>query len=80
VVGWSGGFWLWRVQGLLNSLRPFLDTVGAVFSFVWLWRLLGRMGWLVLSGLRGMMLVLEGENYGWLLLFLFVTMIFLVQQ
>ncbi|HEX8681759.1 MAG TPA: hypothetical protein VF707_05555 [Ardenticatenaceae bacterium] len=80
VVGWSGGFWLWRVHGLLQSLRPFLDAVGAIFSFVWLWRLVGRVGWLALSGLRGMMLVLEGENYGWLLLFIFLTMIFVLQS
>lgn len=80
IIGWAGGFWLWRVRRALYSLHPLLDDASGLFSFVWLWRIIGRVGWLLLSGLRGMMLVLEGENYGWLLLFLFVTLVFLVQQ
>lgn len=80
VFGWAGGLWLWRDRDLLRPLHPGLDLAALTFSFVWLWRFVGRLGWLLLSGLRGMMLVLEGENYGWLLLFLFVTMIFLLQR
>lgn len=79
VIGMAGGLWLWRIQPTLRSLHPILDTASTFFSFVWLWRFVGRMGWLLLSTLRGMMLVLEGENYGWLLLFLFITVIFLIQ-
>ncbi|MBA3532392.1 MAG: hypothetical protein H0T73_10765, partial [Ardenticatenales bacterium] len=80
ILGWAGGLWLWRDRELLRPLHPGLDLAAVAFSFVWLWRFVGRVGWLLLSGLRGMMLVLEGENYGWLLLFLFVTMIFLLQR
>lgn len=80
LLGWCGGLWLWRTRDLLRPLRPGLDLAAGLFSFVWLWRLLGWVGWLLLSAFRGMVLVLEGENYGWLLLFLFVTMIFLLQR
>lgn len=79
VIGAAGGLWLWRIQPTLRSLHPILDTASTFFSFVWLWRFVGRIGWLLLSTLRGMMLVLEGENYGWLLLFLLITVIFLIQ-
>jgi hypothetical protein len=78
VVGWTGGLLLWRNRNRLHSLEPVLDGAAAFFSFAWLWRLIGRGAWLLLSGLRGMMLVLEGENYGWLLLFLFITVILLL--
>lgn len=79
IIGWAGGFWLWRMRPELRSFYPLFDNISTIFSFIWLWRIIGRVGWLLLSGYRGMMLVLEGENYGWLLLFLFVTLIFLVQ-
>jgi hypothetical protein len=79
ILGWSGGLWLWQAREMLQPMRSFLYTTGNLFSFVWLWRFVGRTGWLTLRGLRGMVLVLEGENYGWLLLFLFITMIFLLQ-
>ncbi len=78
-IGWAGGLWLWRMRPELRSFYPLFDNISTIFSFIWLWRIIGRVGWLLLSGYRGMMLVLEGENYGWLLLFLFVTLIFLVQ-
>ncbi|MDQ4075730.1 MAG: hypothetical protein M3220_05715 [Chloroflexota bacterium] len=78
VTGWTGGLLLWRNRARFHSLHPLLDTVASFFSFVWLWRIVGRIGWLLLSGVRGMMLVLEGENYAWLLLFLFVTLILLL--
>ena len=79
IIGWAGGLWLWRMRPELRSFYPLFDNISTIFSFIWLWRIIGRAGWLLLSGYRGMMLVLEGENYGWLLLFLFVTLIFLVQ-
>jgi len=79
IIGWAGGLWLWRMRPELRSFYPQFDNISTIFSFIWLWRIIGRVGWLLLSGYRGMMLVLEGENYGWLLLFLFVTLIFLVQ-
>jgi hypothetical protein len=79
VLGWAGGLWLWQASDALQPVRGFLYTTGNLFSFVWLWRFIGRTGWLALRGFRGVVLVLEGENYGWLLLFLFVTMIFLLQ-
>ncbi len=80
VLGWAGGLLLWRDLTRFQSLRPLLDTASALFSFIWLWRIVGRVGWLLLSGVRGMMLVLEGENYGWLLLFLFLSLVFLAPQ
>lgn len=80
VIGWSGGLLLWRDRQRFHSLQPLLDSAGALFSFAWLWRIVGWLGWLLLSGVRGMMLVLEGENYGWLLLFLFLTFIFLLPR
>ncbi|MGB0388568.1 MAG: hypothetical protein ACPGWR_27425 [Ardenticatenaceae bacterium] len=79
IIGWAGGLWLWRMRPELRSFYPLFDNISTIFSLVWLWRLIGRVGWLLLSGYRGMILVLEGENYGWLLLFLFVMLIFLVQ-
>lgn len=79
VLGWAGALLLWRIEPLLGSLRNFLDGAADTFSFIWLWRVIGRIGWLLLSALRGMALIVEGENYGWLLLFLFVTLVFLLQ-
>ena len=79
IIGWAGGLWLWRMRPELRSFYPLFDNISTIFSLVWLWRIIGRVGWLLLRGYRGMMLVLEGENYGWLLLFFFVTLIFLVQ-
>jgi hypothetical protein len=79
IIGWTGGLWLWRVRRTIHSLRPLLDSTASFFSFAWLYRILGRVGWLLFSGVRGIVLLIEGENYGWLLLFLFVTLLVLVR-
>jgi hypothetical protein len=78
VLGYAGGILLWQNRGSFRSLRPLLDAVAMSFSFVWFWRFVGRAGWLLLSGLRGMALVLEGENYAWLVLFLLLTLVLLL--
>ncbi len=79
VIGWTGGLWLWRVRRTIHSLHPLLDNTASFFSFAWFYRILGRIGWLLFSAVRGIVLLIEGENYGWLLLFLFVTLLVLVR-
>ncbi len=78
IIGWTGGLWLWRIRRTIHPLHPILDNIADAFSFAWLWRVVGRVGWLLLRGIRGAVLLVEGENYGWLLLFLFVTLLVLV--
>lgn len=80
VLGWAGGLWLWQIRERLAPLRALLDSSARLLSFGWLWRGLNRLSQLLIGAVRSVMLLLEGENYGWLVLFLLLALILLLPR
>ena len=59
------------------GLSAWLNALAATLSARWLWQGVGALGLLLMRATRGLLRVLEGENYGWLLLFLVIILILL---
>lgn len=79
LLGWLGGVYLWRVRSFLERARPILNGLSEFLSLAWLWWLGARVVRVIATSTRGAMRIVEGENYGWLLLFLFLAMFFLAR-
>ncbi|HBY96628.1 MAG TPA: hypothetical protein DEP84_22235, partial [Chloroflexi bacterium] len=70
---------VWRIRLVLRPVRGVLDAVAGFASSGWFWRLGARATTVLASGVRGAMRVVEGENYGWLLFFVFLALFFLAR-
>ncbi|HYN87813.1 MAG TPA: hypothetical protein VER55_04760, partial [Ardenticatenaceae bacterium] len=79
LLGWAAAILLWQVRAGLRPAQAALDAAAALFSLTWLGQLGGRLLEVAASGLRGAMRVVEGENYGWLVFFLVLTLFFLTR-
>lgn len=78
-LGWAGGVLLWRLRDLITAGDWVIDRVVDVVNVTWVWRLAARVVWAIAGVVRGIARIVEGENYGWLLLFLLVAFLFLAQ-
>lgn len=79
LLGWLAGLFVWRVRLSLRPARGVLDALAGVASLAWLWRFVARAASVLAAGLRGAMRMVEGENYGWLLFFVFLVLFFLAR-
>lgn len=79
LLGWLAGLFVWRIRLVLRPVRGVLDAVAGFASLGWFWRLGARATTVLASGVRGAMRVVEGENYGWLLFFVFLALFFLAR-
>lgn len=78
-LGWAGGVLAWRIRDLIAGGSWVIDRAVDIVNVTWLWHLAAHIVWAVASVIRGVVRVIEGENYGWLLLFLLVALLFLAQ-
>lgn len=79
VLGWAGGLLLWRFRPWWEARNIVWRTGVAVLDLEWGWRLLERGTAAAAVSVRGVARVVEGENYGWLLLFLLVALVLLAE-
>ncbi len=76
-LGWAGGLLLWRLRPLWTAHHAVGRAVATALDLEWGWAVIARSGAWVASSLRGAARVVEGENYGWLLLFLLIVLVLL---
>lgn len=79
VLGWAGGVLMWRMREIIAGGAWVVDRIVEFVNVTWLWRVAARIVWAVAGVVRGMVRIVEGENYGWLLLFLLIAFLFLAQ-
>jgi len=78
VFGWAGGVLLWRLRGVWARSDLAARGATALVDLEWVWHVAGRWGAGLAAFLRGAARIVEGENYGWLLLFLFIAFVLLI--
>ncbi|GAP63104.1 hypothetical protein ARMA_1527 [Ardenticatena maritima] len=76
-LAWLAAFFFIRLETSVLGLSAWLNALAATLSARWLWQGVGALGLLLMRATRGLLRVLEGENYGWLLLFLVIILILL---
>ena len=76
-LAWLAALLFVRLEMSVIGLTAWLNALAAILSARWLWQGVGSLAVLLMRGTRGVLRVLEGENYGWLLLFLVIILILL---
>jgi len=76
-LAWLAALLFVRLEMSVVGLTAWLNALAATLSARWLWQGVGALVVLLMRGIRGLLRVLEGENYGWLLLFLVIILILL---
>ncbi|MDQ7030933.1 MAG: hypothetical protein Q9O62_14755 [Ardenticatenia bacterium] len=77
VFGWAGGLLLWRLRRVWARYPSVMRGGVMLLGLEWAWDGVGHAGrWLAVF-VRGAVRIVEGENYGWLLLFLFIAFVLL---